>query len=162
MSNSTSPMCGGGTYGKAVSHGGGRSGMSRMANPSPCEERHLWRKGHQCAITSSMRATSCRHGVLPARREAASPEAVTAILADQIATREYGFRAAAFGRPRNDPLSLRTAPSSMRAASSMEKTSSMGPSSRPSILRREQSFGLQDRRHRRAAQPSNKGRGGRG
>jgi hypothetical protein len=42
------------------------------------------------------------HSVIPGRGEAASPESIATGLSDQLATGEYGFRAPAFGRPRND------------------------------------------------------------
>jgi hypothetical protein len=61
---------------------------------------------HLCAATS--------RAVIPGRRAAASPESITTVLADQITTREYGFRAPAFGRPRNDGRGLWRARSSMR------------------------------------------------
>ena len=47
-----------------------------------------------------------KHGVIPGRRAAASPESITTGLSAQIQTREFGFRAPAFGRPRNDALRI--------------------------------------------------------
>ncbi len=47
-----------------------------------------------------------KHNVVPGRREAASPEPITTNLSDKIATQAYGFRAPAFGRPRNDALRI--------------------------------------------------------
>jgi len=44
------------------------------------------------------------HSVVPGRREAASPGTITTCLSDQLTAPEYGFRARAFGRPRNDRL----------------------------------------------------------
>ncbi len=47
-----------------------------------------------------------KHNVVPERREAASPEPINTNFSDRIATQEYGFRAPAFGRPRNDALRM--------------------------------------------------------
>jgi hypothetical protein len=53
-----------------------------------------------------MRATSSKrcpaHGVVPGPAEGRSPEPIATNLADQIATRECGFRARRFAAPRND------------------------------------------------------------
>jgi hypothetical protein len=55
------------------------------------------------------------HSVVPGRREAASPEPITPGFSDQSTTGEYGFRAPAFGRPRNDGCGLWNARSSMQS-----------------------------------------------
>jgi hypothetical protein len=47
-----------------------------------------------------------KHGVIPRRRAAASPESITPGLSAQTNVAEYGFRAPAFGRPRNDALQI--------------------------------------------------------
>ena len=57
---------------------------------------------------SSMCVVPCmrcrKHGVIPGRRAAASPESIATSLSSQTNAGEYGFRAPAFGRPRNDRL----------------------------------------------------------
>ena len=58
------------------------------------QKRHLSEKGHLCRAPST--------AVIPGRREAASPESINTDPSDPITTQEYGFRAPAFGRPRND------------------------------------------------------------
>jgi hypothetical protein len=65
------------------------------------------------------------HGVVPGRREAASPGTITTSLLGQITAPEYGFRAPAFGRSRNDPPRIANTPSSMRETSSMRAVSSI-------------------------------------
>ena len=96
---------------------------AQVVQGSAGRTRHLWR------WTSSMPARSSKqsptHGVVPGRRAAASPGPITPGLSDQITARAYGFRAPAFGRPRNDGCGLPSATTSMREKSSMRAMSSM-------------------------------------
>jgi hypothetical protein len=60
---------------------------------------------------SSMRCPT--HCVIPGRRAAASPESITTNTSDKITARDYGFRAPACGRPRNDRQRIAEEASSM-------------------------------------------------
>jgi hypothetical protein len=57
-----------------------------------------------------MRARSSKqrpkHGVVPGPAAGRSPGTITPILSNQLTSREYGFRAPACGRPRNDGLRI--------------------------------------------------------
>jgi len=78
----------------------------RMTGCGSRNARHLWTE------PSSMHCPN--HGVVPGRRAAASPEPITTNLSDQTTTEAYGFRAPAYGRPRNDTLRIWKHASSMR------------------------------------------------
>ena len=69
-------------------------------------------RGHLCAG----RCHPCvapTHGVIPRTREAASPESIATNASDKLTTQDYGFRAPACGRPRNNRLRIAEQASSM-------------------------------------------------